>query len=600
MPIEANNTVPIPKNVAQRDMLIIAAVWLVSVFIVNPVGDFPLNDDWSYGLVVKRFLETGSFHPNDWGAMTLVTNAAWGSLFCLPDGFSFTALRLSTLTLSLIGILGVYVLVRDLHQPRWFAVVAAVTLGANPIYYAVSNTFMTDVPFAAILIVAAVFLARSLRSGSNFDLTVGTAFAVAGTLSRQLALAVPLAFAVSLILARGFTKDTVLRAVTPAVVCLSILVVVQAWLAKGGHLSSQALFIGKDSPYLSLNSMQRILDDPAAQIVARVGHRIISVTKNTYVGVLYLGFFLLPVLIFAAPEIVRLRGRGILAFLAVAITTLALTTGVVALVGVSPAVPRADQYPVAHLMPLSGNVLMASGIGPLMLRDNWIGNSYVPVLPAAPALPAGFWVLVTLMSVLGAAFLISILCVRLVKLVPLFGRERTEEVDVVGTFYLLCAMVYLLAIFIFGLIDRYLVPPIPFLIGAVAGMRGYLPQFVDARSKSARYVAAALLAAFSIFAIASTRDYLGWNRVRWNALNELMNEHHVGPDNIDGGFEFNAMYLYDPQYQYDPRKSWWWVQGDKYRIAFGEMPGYRVIKEYRYQHWLPPYAGRVVVLQEDR
>src|SRR5262249_31065634 len=156
-----------------------------------------------YGRTVERFLQTGTFHPLDWAVMTLVTNVAWGSLFCLPGGFSFTALRLSTLALSLIGILALYALVRDLRQPRWLAVVAALTLGANPIYYAMSHTFMTDVPFTAITILGALFLARSLRSGSDFDLTVGTVLAVAGALSRQLALAVPLAFGASLILSRG-------------------------------------------------------------------------------------------------------------------------------------------------------------------------------------------------------------------------------------------------------------------------------------------------------------------------------------------------------------------------------------------------------------
>jgi hypothetical protein len=131
-------------------------------------------------------------------------------------------------------------------------------------------------------------------------------------------------------------------------------------------------------------------------------------------------------------------------------------------------------------------------------------------------------------------------------------------------------------------------------------MRGQLASFLDVDSKRVRYAAAALLTGFAAFSVATTRDYLSWNRVRWNALNELMSEHHVGPQDIDGGFEFNALYLYDPKYEYDPRKGWWWVQGDKYRIAFGEMLGYRVIKEYRYRHWLPPHVGRVVVLEEDR
>lgn len=29
------------------------------------------------------------------------------------------------------------------------------------------------------------------------------------------------------------------------------------------------------------------------------------------------------------------------------------------------------------------------------------------------------------------------------------------------------------------------------------------------------------------------------------------------------------------------------------------MPGYAVIKEYSYFHWMPPYAGKSVVLKES-
>jgi hypothetical protein len=78
-----------------------------------------------------------------------------------------------------------------------------------------------------------------------------------------------------------------------------------------------------------------------------------------------------------------------------------------------------------------------------------------------------------------------------------------------------------------------------------------------------------------------------------------MESKHVKAEDIDGGFEFNGWYMYDSQYKSDPKKSWWWVQGDTYRIGFGSMPGYTVIKEYSYLHWMPPHAGKIVVLKEN-
>ena len=52
-----------------------------------------------------------------------------------------------------------------------------------------------------------------------------------------------------------------------------------------------------------------------------------------------------------------------------------------------------------------------------------------------------------------------------------------------------------------------------------------------------------------ILTIGATHDYLSWNRVRWQALHNLMQEPQISPNDIDGGFEFNGWYLYDYKYK---------------------------------------------------
>lgn len=122
---------PAPGRAALIDLPLISLLWFISLIIVTPLGNFPLNDDWSYGLTVKHLIETGSYYPTANTAMPLLVHVLWGSLFWLPKGFSFTALRLSTLVAALVGIVGLYYLMRDLRQPRWLAVLAALTLGGQ-------------------------------------------------------------------------------------------------------------------------------------------------------------------------------------------------------------------------------------------------------------------------------------------------------------------------------------------------------------------------------------------------------------------------------------------------------------------------------------
>jgi hypothetical protein len=242
---------------------------------------------------------------------------------------------------------------------------------------------------------------------------------------------------------------------------------------------------------------------------------------------------------------------------------------------------------------MSKNILIKSGIGPLTLRD-----TYILHLNHVPTLPMGFWLVITAMSFLGAAFLIATLGIHItnLKLRMRLGGKMSDN-EAVGIFLLLSAMMYLLPLFVSHFYDRYLFPTIPFIAAGIAGVSGCFSRFPRIDLRTLRLAAVTLLFAFSLFAIGITKDYLAWNRVRWEALHDLIVNNHVHMEDIDGGFEFNGLYLYNPHYQKVPGKSWWWVQRDTYQIDFNNIPGYRVIKEYSYPCWMPPHIGKVVVLQ---
>ena len=59
---------------------LIFIIWILALLIINPIGDFPLNDDWAYGWSVNKWLESGEFQIIDWPAMSLFSHVAWGTL----------------------------------------------------------------------------------------------------------------------------------------------------------------------------------------------------------------------------------------------------------------------------------------------------------------------------------------------------------------------------------------------------------------------------------------------------------------------------------------------------------------------------------------
>ena len=66
-------------------------------------------------------------------------------------------------------------------------------------------------------------------------------------------------------------------------------------------------------------------------------------------------------------------------------------------------------------MPLAHNVILESGIGPLVMRD-----TYILGFESVPPLPASYWLAVTLVSILGAGIFIVALGYSMIDLVTKF------------------------------------------------------------------------------------------------------------------------------------------------------------------------------------
>ncbi len=85
-------------------LLLTVFIWLLALIIINPIGDFSINDDWAYSWGVCN-LNNGDFKLSDWNSASFIAQLFWGFGWSKVFGFSFSILRISTLFLSLIGII---------------------------------------------------------------------------------------------------------------------------------------------------------------------------------------------------------------------------------------------------------------------------------------------------------------------------------------------------------------------------------------------------------------------------------------------------------------------------------------------------------------
>ena len=540
-------------------LLTIGLLWGLAVLLVDYRGNFPLNDDWSYGIAVQRLVEEGVYEPTAWTSMSLFSQTLWGSTFSYLFGFSFEVLRASTLLLSLLTLFGIYLSARQLNASGGIALFVTLLIGFSPVYFALSYTFMTDIPFMGFSTYALLFCLRYLKNESVLNLVVATVFATLAVLCRQTGLYVPIALGLTLLYRHSLRVRPLGAAALSGLFCLVALLGYQFWLEQ---VAQTPELYGKQT-----HDLVAVVSSPAQWPMA--------FAKSTLIAIIYLGLFLLPLFgLLLASETSTPPVRWFKKWLAQAILPLSALIGAVVLYS-------------GKVMPLTSNIISEVGIGPLTLHD-----VYTLDLPNAGALPSGFWATVTVGGVIGAATLLvyGFTVIRF-GIIAFVRQPRNWQHDV-RFFLLVGTAVYFAPMLFLGFYDRYLLSPLLLISLLLVLDQGCLPRL----KRMLPYLGLFLPIAY--YSVAGTHDYLAWNRARWEALRYVSEERAVPYYQINGGFEYNGLMLYtDESMRTEKSDKWWTLADDRYVITFGRIADYPVVQTYRYDRWLLPSSGQIFVLK---
>ena len=430
----------------------------------------------------------------------------------------------------------------------------------NPVYFGLAHSFMSDVPFLALILLAMWLFVRGTRRNCAGCLIAAFALALLDILIRQFALVAVGAFGIATIFRRGISARTLAVAILPVAAGLALHLGYAHWLIATGRM-----------PLVVGDTMADLIPASATAFVRRSA-------ANGVMMLPYIGFFASPFLLAClAPLWRRLPRRQ--QWIAGS-----LLPGCAALLLAAIHFLRTDR-------PISGNVLVPPGMGPSLLRDAALLHMN---LPPMPLWMQAFWVCAIGLGALAGVAAAAVAAWQAGALVAALWRHETRrQMWLTAVVISLCAS-YGLALLLLGVknlvLDRYLLlfgPLVCLLALAIAGNRG--PSVVGDRA------AAALLVVLGLFSVGATHDYLAWNRARW-AATAALGAAGVDARRIDGGYEFNGWLTYDPAYAPTDARSWWWVVDDEYVVASGPVPGYRVEKEYFFSRWLLAERGRVVTL----
>jgi hypothetical protein len=516
----------------------LTAFYCIAEFLINPIGNFPLNDEWWYATTLRIQHYEGVFDGATWGSATLLTQLWLGKIFITLFGLSFTTLRFCTLLVSLMGLFYFYLLLRKrIAMSQRTAIFFSLLFLFNPLYLCLSNSYMTDVYFAAFSLGGLYYYLGYRENNKTGYLAVAFVFLLCALFERQLALALFIGIACAEWFANRRYWLVALSVLLP-VICLYCF---EYWLHSKGEYNQYR--------YMFFPSGSGDTFDVARRFVKRW----------TYYAV-YTGLFLSPLLLpYLISYFRRKKYRE---------NKNTLLIAIVLFIGVCWTY---WEFPL-------DNYILNTGIGPETSYDTYV----LKVNRQHAASPLLFSVISVLAYV--SAFAVLLLMVKMIRETYAALKGKVNDSFRV---LLLVSMSFYYAFLCFtpAMFDRYI------LFFAILFLLLVAHEFPIKLSRLA-YV---LLASMMVFATAGTRDYLAGHRARWEAIDELKSSAKVTDAVINGGYEHTGHYFFDASETWSHK--WVHNKGNDFLIAFGPMEGHILHSYTTYQRWMPWKQDTIFILK---
>lgn len=545
-------------------------IWAIIVIVINPVGEFMVNDDWAFVRCLQSLMGEGSLPttghgpPHASGGPALITHLLWGLAFVKVAGFSITALRVSVLTLGILASFTVFFMLHRSGAPIVLCVLGPLCLMFNPLFLSQCFTYMTDVTFTSFALVSVLFFSIGVERTDTRIIVVGFIFALAATLTRQFGLVLPVGFVAACFLHK---KGAELGRGKMVVTAMTVTVI--PWMAY------EIFLYWMGSTPIIRHNMLRIALTNVCSMDWRQYTDFLS--RHLFVSTLgYVCGLISPV--------IALRYGGFWSkrsfrYFVLILTVALLTYETMYLLGM-----------VDPPMILSRNVIFNLGIGPVVLKD-----TYIMGIERSATLPKALYIIIVYWTLIAAVVFIALVY----ESVRAFTRRDSAGVysarNFLATQCLVTALVYLVIIVPLAPYDRYLILPCALLIIWIVASIPPHPEKFALSLRTAVPVLAPLLC-LAVFSVLGTRDFFELKRSLTMAHDYALNELKVPPCNMDGGFEFNGYHCYKRGAPHRKDVSWWWVERERYLATLGTLPGYRVIRTFPFKRWLGP-DGSVHLLE---
>lgn len=153
---------PQPKERALVDISLIALLIGVCYWLVWPVGEYAILDDWAFNKSLSFLNERGELRILHWNPMSLIGHLLWGWLFTKLFGVSFTVTKFSVVVLHVLELFVVARWLRWCNVPSGGVWLAVLALMFHPLHFLHCYTYDTDIPAITWQVLGLWCLARGL------------------------------------------------------------------------------------------------------------------------------------------------------------------------------------------------------------------------------------------------------------------------------------------------------------------------------------------------------------------------------------------------------------------------------------------------------
>jgi hypothetical protein len=516
--------------------LLTLLLFLAAEVLINPLGNFPLNDDWTYAKEILNFNNSGKIKFSDWHSTINLVPFFCGILLTKIFGFSFTLLRFFNIFLMICSVLAFDRIQKCFKISGQKRLLGCLLFLFNPLTLSLCNTFMPDMAVLFFSLLSFLFVIRYMISENKLFYILFVIASITASFCRQTAVIIPLVFSISWIIYYPKSIQNTVKAILPFILNLLLLATFQ-------RIAIAENILGSMYNYQFYNIISALFHPS----IEGLKHFLYYFTTST----LSLGIFILPLTASAFRSFFKWFRSANIIYSALFTSYFFMLISRIALTG--------------NFFPFAGNILYHIGIGPVIM-SGFDSQASIMLSPFWKIT----WLLISLAGGLSFCVFAKIVFTRLKSVLPLYSINSFAL-----TMLVLLVIFYLFPICLNYANDRYLLFLLPFCI---------LIFFISCEIEIKKLLFYLLLIPVTIFSVLATHDYMSINSARWQAGNYLTEDLKISSDHINGGFEFNGWYThgmgaYDPSH----KGTWWWVVDDTYTIS-------PVIKDGCYKERAIPFS----------